>query len=110
MVAIHSGSAVEGDPEGKVLFLRRTGSEGEMVVGRVHGAAVVVPSTIKLDETLIVLEGEARVELDDGDTLSIAAGDMLFLAKGTKLTWHFLTPFKEMFFATGVGTPPELGV
>ena len=102
-------NAVEGEPDGKILFLRRAGSEGNTYMSGVFTVQPsVVPSTIQLDETLLVLEGEARIDFDDGESISIVQGDMVFLPKGTKLEWHFLTPFKEMFFVAGDGPPLEL--
>jgi uncharacterized cupin superfamily protein len=97
----HPLSPSEGDPDAKVLFLRQTGSQGGSHLSGVFTAQPsVVPSTIAMDETLILLEGEVRIEIDDGQVIDARVGEMVFLAAGTKLTWHYLMPFKEMFFGT----------
>lgn len=97
-------NATEGEPNGKVLFLRQQGSGGESHMSGVFTVQPsVVPSTIQMDETLLVLEGEARIEIEDGQVIEAKTGDMVFLQGGTKLVWHFLTPFKEMFFGTTYG-------
>jgi quercetin dioxygenase-like cupin family protein len=53
----------------------------------------VLPAT----EVLLVLEGEARIEIGDGPVLELKAGDMACLPKGAVTTWHLTLPFKEMW-------------
>lgn len=53
----------------------------------------VLPAT----EILLVLEGEARIEIADGPTLELKPGDMAALPKGVATTWHLTLPFKEMW-------------
>ena len=53
----------------------------------------VLPAT----QVLLVLEGEARVEMKDGPVLELKAGDMACLPKGAATTWHLTLPFKEMW-------------
>lgn len=49
-------------------------------------------------ETLIVLEGEARVELSGGPTLELKPGVLASIPAGTETTWHIVsTPFKEFW-------------
>jgi uncharacterized cupin superfamily protein len=48
-------------------------------------------------ETLIVIEGEARVELRDGPTLELKAGVMASIPGGTETTWHITRPFQEFW-------------
>lgn len=48
-------------------------------------------------EVLLVLEGEARVEIAKGPTLELKPGDMASLPKGAETKWHITTPFKEMW-------------
>jgi quercetin dioxygenase-like cupin family protein len=48
-------------------------------------------------QVLLVLEGEARVEIEDGPVLELKAGDMACLPKGAVTTWHLTLPFKEMW-------------
>jgi uncharacterized cupin superfamily protein len=48
-------------------------------------------------EILVVLEGEARIEISDGPTLELKAGDMAALPKGITTRWHLTLPFKELW-------------
>jgi quercetin dioxygenase-like cupin family protein len=57
----------------------------------------VLPAT----QVLVVLEGEARVEIEDGPVLQLKAGDMACLPKGAATTWHLTLPFKEMWVLAG---------
>jgi uncharacterized cupin superfamily protein len=50
---------------------------------------------------LVVLEGEARVEIEDGPVLELKVGDMACLPKGAATTWHLTLPFKEMWVLAG---------
>ena len=52
-------------------------------------------------ETLIVLEGEARVELAGGPTLELKPGVMASIPAGTETTWHITPPFKEFWVIAG---------
>jgi uncharacterized cupin superfamily protein len=49
-------------------------------------------------EVLVVLEGEARVEIAGGPTLELKPGDMASLPEGAETTWHVTGPFKEIWF------------
>src|SRR3954447_7246645 len=57
----------------------------------------VLPAT----QVLLVLEGEARVDIEDGPVLELKAGDMACLPKGAATTWHLTLPFKEMWVLAG---------
>jgi uncharacterized cupin superfamily protein len=54
--------------------------------------------TLPERETLLILEGSARIEIAGGPTLELTVGDMASLPKGAVTTWHVTTPFKEMWF------------
>lgn len=49
-------------------------------------------------ETLLVLEGAARIEILGGPTLDLQVGDMASLPKGVATTWHITAPFREIWF------------
>jgi uncharacterized cupin superfamily protein len=49
-------------------------------------------------EVLLVLEGEARIEIEDGPTLELKPGDMASLPEGAQTRWRITAPFKEMWF------------
>ena len=55
-------------------------------------------------ETLLVLEGAARIEIDDGQVLELTAGDIASLPAGARTTWYLTTPFKE-FWVIASGVP-----
>src|SRR5216683_7884011 len=44
--------------------------------------------TLPARETVLVLEGEARLELADGPTLELKSGDIVSLPEGAHTTWH----------------------
>ena len=48
-------------------------------------------------ETILVLEGAARIEIEDGPTLELTAGSIASIPAGAKTTWHVTTPFKEFW-------------
>lgn len=52
---------------------------------------------LEQNETIHILEGEVRVELDNGDAVELGPGDIAFLPKGHLSTWTIKTPFKELF-------------
>ena len=55
-------------------------------------------------ETFLVLEGAARIEIDDGQVLELTAGDIASLPAGARTTWYLTTPFKE-FWVIASGVP-----
>jgi quercetin dioxygenase-like cupin family protein len=62
-----------------------------------HPPVWALPAT----QVLLVLEGEARVEIEDGPVLELKAGDMACLPKGAVTDWHLTLPFKEMWVLAG---------
>ena len=54
--------------------------------------------TLPERETLLVLEGSARIEIAGGPTLELRVGDMASLPKGAVTTWQVSAPFKEIWF------------
>ena len=63
------------------------------------------PWTLPERETLLVLEGVARIDIKHGPTITLRAGDLASLPKGAVTTWHLTLPFKELWF---FGRPYEL--
>lgn len=53
----------------------------------------VLPQT----EVLMVLEGQARIEIEGGPTLELKPGDMAALPKGAVTRWQVTPPFREMW-------------
>jgi len=49
-------------------------------------------------ETIVVLEGAARIDLKDGPSVTVRAGDIASFPDGVEATWHLLeVPFKEVW-------------
>jgi uncharacterized cupin superfamily protein len=48
-------------------------------------------------ETILVLEGEARIEIAGGPTLELKAGDMASMPTGAETTWHLTLPYREFW-------------
>jgi uncharacterized cupin superfamily protein len=48
-------------------------------------------------ETIVVLQGSARIEIQDGPTLELGPGDMATMPKGAVTTWHVSEDFKEIW-------------
>lgn len=53
--------------------------------------------TLEENETILVLEGEARIEIGGGPTIELRPGVMVSLAEGLETTWHVTPGFKEFF-------------
>lgn len=48
-------------------------------------------------ETIVVVSGTVRIEIEDGPTLELATGDMASLPKGAVTTWHPSPDFREVW-------------
>jgi len=48
-------------------------------------------------ETIVVLEGTVRIEIEGGPTLDLKAGDMASMPKGATTTWHPSPDFREVW-------------
>jgi uncharacterized cupin superfamily protein len=89
----------EADPdvpgtEQHVLFASTGLSSG---MSRVTTDGDPITWTLPQREFLLVLEGTARIEIRDGPTLNLRAGDMATLPAGAETTWHVSVPFKEFW-------------
>ena len=49
-------------------------------------------------ETIVVLAGSVRIEVEDGPTLDLGVGDMASMPKGAVTTWYPSADFKEIWF------------
>ena len=56
------------------------------------------PWTLPEREVLLVLEGAARIAIEDGPTLDLEVGDMVSIPKGAVTRWHLTLPYKELWF------------
>jgi uncharacterized cupin superfamily protein len=48
-------------------------------------------------ETIVVLKGSVRIEIENGPTLDLGVGDMASMPKGAVTTWHPSPDFKEVW-------------
>jgi uncharacterized cupin superfamily protein len=67
-------------------------------MSRFGAVAEVGPWTLPARETILVLEGAARIEIAGGPTLELGVGDMASLPEGAVTIWHLTLPFKELWF------------
>jgi uncharacterized protein len=57
--------------------------------------------TLPARETVLVLEGEARIELDGGEPITLRPGDTASFPARTRTTWRLRTPFREFWVLAG---------
>lgn len=88
----------EPDPEvGGEMHILCSGVGVEAGMQRFTHASGPVMWTPPDRETVLVLEGEVRIEIAGGPTLELKAGDIFSLPKGLETTWHLTLPFKEFW-------------
>ena len=56
-------------------------------------ASVVLPAR----ETIVVVAGSVRIEVENGPTLELAVGDIASMPKGAMTTWHPSPDFREVW-------------
>jgi uncharacterized cupin superfamily protein len=56
-------------------------------------AGLVLPAR----ETIVVLAGSVRIEIENGPTLDLSMGDMASMPKGAVTTWHPSPDLKEIW-------------
>ena len=54
-------------------------------------------------ETIVVLAGSVRIEIENGPTLDLGAGDMASMPKGAVTTWYPSPDFKEVWVFSQTG-------
>jgi quercetin dioxygenase-like cupin family protein len=91
---------IGGGAEEHVLFEERSLRAGLSRFSEDADATLPV-WTLPATEVMLVLEGEARIEIEDGPQLELKAGDMARLPKGAVTTWHLTLPFKELWVLAG---------
>jgi uncharacterized cupin superfamily protein len=90
--------AWEPDPEvGGEMHVLCSAEGVEAGLSRFTEVSGPVVWTIAERETIIVLEGRARVEIDGGPTLELKEGDVASLPRGARTTWHLTLPFKDFW-------------
>lgn len=56
-------------------------------------------------EVKIVLEGTLKIEIENGPTLELQAGDMASIPKGTTAWWSISDGYREFWVLDDEGTP-----
>lgn len=88
----------QDDPEvGGEMHVLCSGVGLEAGLSRFTDTTEPVKWTLPGRETLLVVEGAARIEIEGGPVLELSAGDIASLPKGARTTWHLTTPFKEFW-------------
>ena len=49
------------------------------------------------DEVCYILEGNARVETEDGEVVEFGAGDIVTFPKGLNCTWDITSPIRKHY-------------
>jgi uncharacterized cupin superfamily protein len=88
---------------GQVQWLRRDG-DGDRP-GLMAGFWSVTPEEMPpgtphefpCDETIYLVEGAMRIEIDGGEAVELAEGDGASFNKGTKVAWTIHRPVTEFF-------------
>jgi uncharacterized protein len=92
------------DPPGEVQVLY---SGVGMQAGLWRPVTGVTPQpvhwTVPTREVILVLEGKARIEIDNGPTLDLNPGDVASMPGGAVSTWHLSPEFKELWVLAAVG-------
>jgi hypothetical protein len=92
----------EGEPDAQVHWLRKEGTDGTTLM---VGVFTANPSrfgyAFETDETIHILDGRVRIELDSGDVVELQPGDIASFPKGEHATWEILEPFREFFVLSG---------
>lgn len=100
--ADYSAVTTAGDAQARMRKLCTAGAGQRMsTVGLFACEPCTIVSELETDETILVLEGEVRIELDDGSAVELGVGDIAVLARGRVATWTVKTPFKEFFVLSG---------
>jgi uncharacterized cupin superfamily protein len=86
---------IEGEPNSRVHWLRQ--DDSGLLTGVFAADPVKTRYAWPQDETIHVLEGEVRIEFDDGDALELGPGDVASFKKGDTAIWHIKSPFREFF-------------
>jgi len=87
---------LDGRPNARIHWLRPEG-HGSQVAGVFRSEPAAFRYTWATDETIHVVEGSVRIEVDGGDTVELSVGGIASFTAGDRGVWHVLEPFCEFF-------------
>jgi uncharacterized cupin superfamily protein len=91
----------DSDPPGEVHVLCEA---ADMEAGLWRPLEGVTPDpvhwTLPAREAILVLAGQARIEIEGGSTLELKPGSLASLPAGARTTWHVTADFKEFWVLT----------
>ncbi|HUG30333.1 MAG TPA: cupin domain-containing protein [Candidatus Limnocylindria bacterium] len=89
----------EPDPEvGGEMHILVEDTTAYAGMSRFRDVSVVGPWTAPQRETVLVLEGSARVEIEGGPVIDLRTGDLASFPEGAVMIWHLTVPFREVWF------------
>src|SRR5262245_43189310 len=80
--------APDSEVGGFVQVLFEEGDQAGGLWKPAPGMTVSEPIVLPSRETIVVLEGSARIEIEGGPTLEVRRGDMATMPRGARTTWH----------------------
>lgn len=91
--------AWQPDPEvGGEMHVLVESADAFAGMSRFGDVDTVGPWTLPARETILILEGAARIEIEGGPTLELRVGDLASMPKGAVTIWHLTLPFRELWF------------
>jgi uncharacterized cupin superfamily protein len=95
-------AVLDGDPRGRVHWLRTQGSgQATLVAGIFVGQPSSFRYMFETDETFHVIEGEVTITLDSGESATLLAGDIASFPRGAQSTWEITRPLRKFFVLSG---------
>jgi uncharacterized cupin superfamily protein len=101
---LEPSTVLRGNPVVREAILSSS-EEGRIVRGVWEIDEGVVTDTEE-DEVFVVIRGRATIEVEDGPTLEVSAGDVCVLAKGARTTWTIHERLRKVFQVTRRLTGP----
>jgi|SRR5882757_11245754 len=101
---------LEGDPRtrGRIVYEAGPGGSGFGPLGFAVGVYEQQPCTtayrLEQNETVHLLDGDVRIELDSGVSVELGPGDITVLPQGQLSTWTFRKPSRVLFV---LSAPPS---
>ena len=88
----------EPDPDvGGEWHVLVAGDDGYVGMTRYETDPGPIEWTIPVRESVLVLEGTARIEVEGGPTLELGVGDLASLPEGAVTLWHVTVPYRELW-------------